>query len=253
MMKITNLIFAFVLCVAGTSFSQSVWYSSGVNDPSGTASTDITIGVRDNTLGSEDTLRDSEETVIQSQQSNSFPTFYESYWLMSLDGLFGTHITDSSEIVSAALWFNAALGNGGSHTWAVQGLSVADEDWEHTASGARWGERSAGVAWSGGDISQSLTGDYGTVTLGGETEGEWSSIDLTAVFQDYADGLVGGIVITPIGQDEGPVYFGMNSSESASGIGFVVDQVPEPTTGLLALIGGCLAIGSRRIKIYESN
>jgi hypothetical protein len=217
----------------GTVLAELVWYGSvGSSDPSGTAENQIVVGVRDATMNSVDTIARSEYTYIQAVQANAFPPFQEADWVMSLDDLFGTHIMDSTEVNSAHLWFRAHQSSGGPRQWNVQGIAAADADWEHSASGATWAEKSAGTSWSGGTLGQSRIGNYGTVMLGGETQGEWYSIDLTSAFKDYADGLIGGIVIAPASSnDGGGIYFGMDSSESAVGIGFVVDQVPSAVSG----------------------
>jgi hypothetical protein len=217
-------------------------------DQSGTATSQVDIGVRDATMNSVDSIARSAYTYIQAVQANAFPPFQEADWVMSLDNLFGTHIQDSTEVTSAHLWFSANQSSGGPRQWNVQGLAAADADWEHTASGATWSEKSAGTSWSGGTLGQSRVGNYGTVTLGGETQGQWYSIDLTSAFKDYADGLIGGIVIAPASSnDGGGIYFGMDSSESASGIGFVVDQIPEPASMLYICFSGGILFWFRKL------
>ena len=238
------------LFVAGSAMAETVWYGSVGTDRSGTADRAEMIGVRDSTVildfsgGSQ-----SEADNIQAQQPSVFPVELESYCVLSFDGLFGTHIADSSEINTFSLWYSARQSMGGAQTWTVRGLAAVDSDWtESASSGATWTEKSSGTDWAGGTINNSLVGNYGSVSLGGETIGDLYSIDLTAAAKAYADNLIGGIVLTATSQDAfAPVFFAMDSSETANGIGVVVDQVPEPMAISFLLMGAVALIGGRRV------
>ena len=183
----------------------------------------------------------------------------KSYSLYSFDGLLSG--TEGSKIGSGADINSARLNlfqNGNSllsGTLTIRGLSTGASDWNEGT--ATWNNKdSSGTGWdgAGGTIDTALSGSYGTYNFSDGNSG-WVPIDLTAALQAYADGTIGGIVLTT--DSTGPFtrpLFSVDSKENPSGNSAVlrVDQIPEPAVASFMLIGSAAFYVVRRMKRSEA-
>lgn len=174
--------------------------------------------------------------------------------VLSFDDLFsgeqGRKIGNDGNNINSANLFMFQNGGVGSGTLTVSGLSAGASDWNEAT--ATWNTKDGTTGWdgAGGDIDTALSGNYGSYNFS-DTDSGWVSIDITDALKAYAEGTIGGIVLTTDAQDFFDIpFFSADSKDNPSGNSAVlrVDQIPEPAVASFMLIGSAYMLVNRRMR-----
>lgn len=236
-MKTTHLLTALLLAAAGSASAETLWIGNNDNSLTATgAAADLfqNGGWKDLTVNQAIPFADN----TSPNQFNATNIFGDEQGI-TVYGFGGIAGITASDVTSAFLYANVFdvvdFPTNGSVSFTLHGITPGLSGF--TEASTTWSTLNSG----------SLLGNYGSFNISSSDliNGTWVSYDVTAAFQDYLNGNIGGLAFTidtpgsTFNGNDHAVQFNSQENATASLRPGLLVTVPEPSAALLI---GCIGL-----------